>query len=57
MTPTSKYFKPKELIQPSLFDHLTVSALMHTIGQYSLSCLDILRSDYEGAVKVSGRYR
>jgi hypothetical protein len=57
MMPTSKYFTPKELIQPSLFEHLTVEALMKSIGQFSLSCLDILREDYEGAVRASGRYR
>ena len=57
MTPTSKYFGPKELIQPDLLEHLTVSALMHCIGQYNLTCLDILRSDYEGSVRASDRYK
>jgi len=57
MTPESKFFKPKELIQPSLFANLTVCALMNTIGQYTLSCLDILRQDYGETVRLSGRFK
>jgi len=57
MTPSSKYFKPSELIQPSLFAHLTTCALMNIIGQYTLTCLDILRQDYGEAVRLSGRFK
>ncbi len=57
MIPESKYFTPKELIQPSLFAHLTVSALMNIIGQYTLSCMDMLRQDYGEAVRLSGRFK
>ena len=57
MIPTSKFFKPRELIQPSLFAHLTEHALMKIIGSYNLSCLDMLRNDYGEAVRLSGRYK
>ena len=57
MTPKSKYFKPRELIQPSLFAHLTECALMNIIGSYTLACLDMLRQDYGEAVRLSGRFK
>ena len=55
--PSSKYFSPHELIQPSLFKRLTECALMKIIGTYNLSCLDMLRNDYEQAVRLSGRFK
>lgn len=57
MTPKSKYFQPKELIQPSLFDHMTEEALMRCIGHDVCNHLDMLREDYEGAVILSGKHK
>ena len=53
-TPSSKYFQPKELIQHSLFESISENALMRCIGHDTCNSLDMLREDYEGAVRLCG---
>ena len=52
----SRYFKPHELIEPSILEVLKDETAMCLIGQFICDCLDTLRSEYEDAVRLAGRY-
>ena len=52
----SKYFRPHELIEPSILKLLKDELAMCLVGQFVCDSLDKLREEYEEAVRCAGDY-